>query len=184
MDWRSLPSDSKLHNLIFYRVAEANPEMDMDELYESTSRFVKEFDIYIGSQSATVQYGVIDGEVMSLFAHGACTLIAYALAQRTGLPIALWTSSEGEDRWSGHAALLVGPETVLDIRGVHSFDEVAAYYARYGSALSAPQAVSVDEFLDAVVSDEKYRLDPMGFADELEQLLIEGYAETLVTEHL
>lgn len=61
---------------------------------------------------------------------------------------------------------------------------MAAYYARYGSALSAPQAVSVDEFLDAVVSDEKYRLDPMGFADELEQLLIEGYAETLVTEHL
>lgn len=184
MDWRSLPSDSKLHNLIFYRVAEANPEMDMDELYESNSPFVKEFDIYIGSQSATVRYGVIDGEVMSLFAHGACTLIAYALAQRTGLPIVLWTSERDEGGWSGHAALLIGPETVLDIRGVHSFDEVTAYYARYGSALSAPQTVSVDEFLEAVVSDERYRLDPMSFADELERLLIEGYAETLASEHL
>lgn len=184
MDWRSLPSDSKLHNLIFYRVAEANPEMDMDELYESNSPFVKEFDIYIGSQSATVQYGVIDGEVMSLFAHGACTLLAYALAQRTGLPIALWTSDKSEGGWSGHAALLIGPETVLDVRGVHSFDEVAAYYSRYGSTFSKPQTVGVDEFLEAVASEEKYRLDPMAFVEELEQLLIEGYAEKLATEHL
>lgn len=184
MDWRRLPEDSKLHSLIFYRVAEANPEMGMDELYDSTSRFVQEFDIYIGSQSATVQYGVIDGEVMSLFAHGACALLAHQLSKRTELPIALWTSSEEDGGWAGHAALLIGPETVLDIRGVHSFDEVASYYSRYGAALSEPQTVSADGMLSVVASTDEYRENPMSFVDELEQLLIDGYVSDLIEKHL
>lgn len=183
MDWRRLPTDSKLHDLIFGRVAEANPELSLDELYESNSRFVQEFDIYIGSQSATVQYGVIDHEVVSLFAHGACALLAHELGKSTGLPIAVWTTVSAEKGWSGHAALLIGPETVLDIRGVHSFDEVASYYASHGSVLSAPQVVAVDEFIDLVASD-KYRADPMEYAEELERLLISGYAQQLRDSYL
>lgn len=183
MDWRSLPSDSRLHDLIFYRVAEANPEMGMDELYESNSRFVKEFDIYVGSQSATIQYGLIDSEVMTLFAHGACALLAYALHRITGLPIALWSSSAEDEKWSGHAALLIAPETVLDVRGVHSFDEVASYYQEIGSRFSEPQTVSLDAFLKTVASSEKYREDPLSFVDELEQLIIMDFAERLVKEH-
>lgn len=183
MDWRSLPSDSRLHNLIFYRVAEANPEMGMDELYESRSRLVKEFDIYVGSQSATIQYGVIDSEVMTLFAHGACALLAYALHRVTGLPIVLWSNPDKDASWSGHAALLIAPETVLDVRGVHSFDEVASYYQEIGSSFSEPQTVSLDAFLKTVASSEKYQKDPLSFVDELEQLLIMDFAERLVEEH-
>lgn len=183
MDWRSLPSDSRLHDLIFYRVAEANPEMGMEELYESRGRFVKEFDIYIGSQSATIQYGLIDSEVMTLFAHGACALLAYALHRVTGLPIVLWSNPDKDASWSGHAALLVGPETVLDVRGVHSFDEVTSYYEGYGSGVSVPQTVSLDVFLKTVASSEEYQQDPLSFVDELEQLLIMDFAERLVEEH-
>jgi hypothetical protein len=186
MDWRTLPSNSALHTLIFERVAEANPELSLDELYESSSRFVKEFDIYIGSQSATVTYGELDAEAISLFRHGACTLLALALHDRTGLPLVLFTSRdvEADGEWSGHAAVLAGPHTVLDATGLTSFAEVSEDYRRYGSGVSEARVVTRDEFLDVVTSDPDYREDPMSFVDELERLLIADYAVILEKKNL
>jgi hypothetical protein len=184
MDWRKLPSDTRLHALIFERVAEANPELTLDELYESTSWWVREFNIYVGSSSATAEYGVITPEVEVLFAHGACALLAHALHQHSGFPLIVWTSEDAApDSWRGHAAVLLDEETILDVRGVHSFEEVVAYYRGFGSTLGAPQVLSSEAFWKLTSSDSQVRADPYSFVDELEHLLIEEYAEQLLKEY-
>lgn len=171
-----------MHSLIFYRVAEANPEMSLDELYDSRSSLIQEFDVYFGSRSETVRYGVIDGAVTSLFGYGYCILLALAFHEKTGREFVMWTDGENTgSRWSGHVGVRVDDDHILDVFGITHHNEVAS---RYPSAkLGTPEVLTREEMLSRL-ADEKYRNDPWSFVDELERLLTFDYAERLVADHL
>lgn len=181
MDWRRIPKTDPLHDLIFYRVAEMNPDLSLDELYESRSPFVQEFDVYYGSRGDTFQYGEVDGAVESVFGYGFCSLMALALNERLDREFVLWTTdkSAGAQDWSGHVGVHLEDGRILDVFGISTYEEVARRY----SMLGEPEVVSREELLERT-SSEEYRNDPWSFVDELERLLTHDIAERLIARHL
>lgn len=184
MDWRRIPKTDPLHDLIFYRVAEANPDMSLDELYDSRSPFVQEFDVYFGSRGDTFQYGEVDGAVQSVFGYGFCSLMALALNERLGREFVLWTTDKdaGPRGWSGHVGVHLDDSRVLDVFGISTYEDVARRYSMFGE-MGEPEVVSREELL-ARTSSEDYREDPWSFVDELERLLTHDIAERLIAAHL
>lgn len=171
-----------MHGLIFYRVAEANPELSLDELYESRSSLIQEFDVCFGSRCETVRYGVIDGAVTSLYGYGYCILLALAFHEKTGREFVMWTDGEGTgSRWSGHVGVRVDDEHILDVFGITHHDEIVRRYptAKFGAA----EVLTREEMLSRL-ADEEYRTDPWSFVDELERLLTHDFAERLVADYL
>lgn len=184
MDWRRIPKTDPLHDLIFYRVAEANPEMGLDELYDSRSPFVQEFDVYFGSRGDSFQYGEVDGAVQSVFGYGFCSLMALALNERLGKEFVMWTTESGSEGrgWSGHIGVHLGDDRVLDVFGISTYEQVERRYA-FGGRVGAPEVVSREEMLNRM-ADKEYRGDPWAFVDELERLLTHDIAERLIATHL
>lgn len=183
MDWRRLPSDSELHRLALDRVSWANMDLSLDDIYDSHDRFIQELDVTFGSMAVTVRVGVIDSEVQTAFGHGACALMAYALHKEHGLPLVIWTGEGNQpDNWRGHAAVRVGPDSYLDIRGISTAADIADYYLPYSGKMGAPRDVTEAEFLDLVVGEE-YRSDVFSYVDRLEHLLTLDYANILVRDY-
>lgn len=145
---------------------------------EESGEFDGTIEVYFGSTSAELSLRDINGAAESIFGFGYCVLLAWAIHERTGLPLALFTSGNKEDGWSGHAAIQLDEETFLDITG----KTTAASIQRRYSGTAAAQIVSPEEFL-TITFDEEHRSDPLGFLGELERLVTEDFAEHIVELH-
>jgi hypothetical protein len=135
-----------------------------------------------GSRAATLTLGLIDAEANQLFAFGHCVILAWEIHLKTGLPLAVFTSSKASpERWSGHVALHLGGDRFLDIQGVSSLSEIHSRYASFGK-YGDFELMNDHDFKTLLVDTENYD-DPKRYLCELEQLLLEHFADLVIEEN-
>jgi len=154
-----------------------NPHMDLDELYDESPAAIE---VTFGSRMGSLTLGLVDQEAFSLFNHGYCGLFALSMHDKTDLPFVVFTAETDDDGWSGHAALLVDEDTILDINGAHSIHDVAKDFAELDGTYEVMDRAS----FTALIAKGKYRDDPYQFVDELEQLVLDDFAEMIVKRNL
>lgn len=69
------------------------------------------------------EYGAQD-----VFMRGACGYIAYALHEKTGLPVTVFTKDSTQKYWQGHVAIKMGPDKFLDISGFSDSADIRRYF--------------------------------------------------------
>jgi hypothetical protein len=156
-----------------------NSDWSIDEAYDESDGSIE---VNFGSTGATLKLRHIDSEAQTLFGYGHCALLALSMHDKTDLPFVVFTaeSKDSDDGWSGHAALLVGDGKILDIGGVHDIGDVEKKY----SALDGSYAVmDRAEFVKLIV-DEEYKENPYEFLGELEQFVLDDFAEFIVGQEL
>ena len=135
-----------------------------------------------GSRAVTLTLGLIDSEADSLFAFGHCAILAWEIHVKTGLPLAVFTSSKATpDRWSGHVAISLGDDRFLDIQGVTSSSSIYRRYSRFGD-YSDFELMSDQDFKSRIVDPANYD-DPKQYLCELEQLLLDHFADLVIEEN-
>lgn len=136
-------------------------------------------EVAFGSRPATLTLHQIDNEAVSLFSYGHCGLLAYAIHLKTGFPFAVFTSSKDENSWQGHVGLLVGENQILDITGVNTSQEIARTYHQLDGSFDV---LDVDTAVTFLFSEE-YRENPLSFVGELEQLVLDDFADFVISEN-
>ena len=68
-------------------------------------------------------------ENQELFSKGACGFFAYAVHEKTGLPLVVFTEDPKSDYWQGHVAVKISEGKFLDITGI---SDERTYESRYG----------------------------------------------------
>lgn len=145
---------------------------------EESGEFNGTIEVYFGSTSAELMLRDVDGGAESIFSHGYCVLLAWAIHERTGLPLALFTSTNEDSDWTGHAAIQLDEDTFLDITGKSTAENILKRFPRTNPV----QVVSPEEFINITV-DEANQADPLGFLEELERLITEDFADHLIELH-
>jgi len=174
MHW-SRSQNRRLRNLAEVQAFQFSPWMeDAEEESDGT------IDVCFGSQGATLMLRRIDSEAMSLFRQGHCAMLAWAMHLKTGLPFAVFTvDSNPEWGWQGHVGLLVGENQILDIAGVNTAESIASGFKGMESSF---QVLDADEFKQLIVGEE-YHNNPLDFLCELEQLVLDDFADFVLAEN-
>jgi hypothetical protein len=171
--WRDI-TNPRFYRLALDRAYEIYPDMeDAHDEHDGT------IEVILGSRGASLTLRLVDGEAISLFAYGHCVLLAYAIYEKTNLPLIVFTNETAEGAgWHGHAGISLGDDKILDITGICSEDEI---HNRYGK-LSEGKIMSAEEFKKLVV-DPAYVENPFSFLDELEQFVVKDFADHLISEY-
>jgi len=173
--WRHIP-DRALRNEAENRALRFNRDMEDAELEHDGTITVN-----FGSTGADIMLRRVDDEVFGLFLHGYCGLLAWAIHQRTGLPLAVFTGrAPTESAWAGHAAVVVGEDKFLDINGIQS---AANIHAAFPGKLRADYALVTPEEFAALIVEPQHRVDPLSFLEPLERYIVEDFAEYLVSQN-
>ena len=169
--WRDA-SNNRLRRLAEERAYEIEPQMDDAETEHDGT-----IQVYFGSSCDEIRLG-LTSSATSIFKYGYCVLLAYAIHLKTDLPLFLFTSTTKETGWSGHAGV-INPETnkFIDIQGTHEIANVRNSFPN----IDEGHEVTREEFLNLVISEE-YRDEPFGFLDELEQLIVDHFADLVIEE--
>jgi hypothetical protein len=138
-------------------------------------------DVQYGSRGGTVILRNVDEGAEATFLNGACVSLAWAMHVRSGLPFAVFTAEKTREneRWTGHVGLLTEDNQILDITGTRSAKDVARNF----KGLSEDYTVMDAEQLKAALIDEKYHKDPLKHHGELEQLVVEDFAQFILEEN-
>lgn len=173
--WRDV-EDPRFYRLALDRAYEVYPDMhDAHDDHDGT------IEVIFGSTGACLTLRLVDNDAISVFAYGHCVLLAYAIHEKTNLPLIVFTDEQGKyEGWHGHVGISLGEDKILDITGVCSEDEIRR---RYGK-VSKGQLMSVDDFKATVISDSAYAENPMSFLDELEQFVVKDFADHLIKEYI
>lgn len=123
-----------------------------------------------------------DEETQELFTKGACGYIAYALQQKTKLPILVLTDDSTSDYWQGHVALKLGEDSYLDISGVATLDELRSYHRLYGRNFSSHETTDDESFKESMgIKPDVGVYDSL---NELERALLERYSRDLIRDYI
>jgi hypothetical protein len=167
-----------IQDMKFYRLAEARAYYTTPYLEDAHEEQDGTIDVYFGSTGASITLRLTDGDAIGLFAYGYCGLLAYAIHKKTGLPLIVFTNTEDKtDGWSGHVGILVGEDQILDIAGINSEDEIRSRYR--SSKLSAGVLMAENDFVKLTFAEEN-QSDPLGFVEELEQYVVNDFADYLI----
>jgi len=159
-----------------HRACLVEPHLSLDEIWDEHDGTIE---VTFGSTGSTLMLRSTGHDAYSLFAYGYCAMLALALHDHAGYPLVLFTTSSGHsERWSGHAAVQLDSDQVLDITGRRSHAEVHGEYRTVGPA----EVLTRAEFIERTVEIE-YRHDPYRFVEELERFVLRDFAEYLVQEH-
>ena len=169
----SNPRLKELAREMAWKFADINVD-DIDEESDGT------IELEFGSTGAQLYLRRIDQESLAIYGNGYCGMLAWAMHEKTGLPFAVFSAPNPQNRWHGHAALYIDDDTILDINGVHKISDVADQYSELDGSFDV---MGADEFSKLVVS-EKYEDAPMEFLGELEQLVTRDFAEFIVARDL
>jgi len=170
----------RLRELALNRILEEDYDMSIDDAYKSRNAPIG---VVFGSRPAILTLRLIDDEAKGLFGRGHCALLALSMHDKTDLPFAVFTEPEDDsyqDGWTGHAALLVDDDHILDIDGIHPIADVARKFSNLDGSFTV---MDREQFVNTVVEQEE-RADPYGFIDELEQLVLDDFAEFIVETEL
>jgi hypothetical protein len=175
MHWRDIP-DRALRSEAEDRAWRIYPNME-DAEYDHDGTIETNF----GSTGATITLRKFDEESFGLFGYGYCALLAWAVHQQTGFPLAVFSAPDAdESNWSGHAAVMIGEDQFLDFGGVHTD---AYIHEKYRNQLAPGyRIVSAEEFAQLIVEDE-YRHDPLSFVEDLERFIVEDFAAFIVRHY-
>lgn len=121
-------------------------------------------------------------ETQEIFSKGACGYMAYALHEKTRLPIVVFTADPQESYWQGHVAVKIGENRFLDVTGVSSASD---YANRYGLDESKYSVEEVNE-------DSRFReimgLPSTGSAytklNDLEKAILDRCAKDIVRDYI
>lgn len=172
--WRNA-ANPRLRELALRQAWRFNSDMEDPEMEHDGS-----IDTVFGSTGATITLRAVTGEgAYTAYMNGHCTMLAYALHERTGLPFYQF-SVPGRDKtgWVGHVALSLGDNMILDIMGVRSIAEVLADFPH----MEAVGEMNATEFKSLLIGDA-WKDDVLSYLDELEQLVTEDFADWLVEEN-
>jgi hypothetical protein len=173
--WRRIP-DAALRREAMNRAQRFNRGMEDVELEHDGTITVN-----FGSTGADIKLRRFDDEVFALFLHGYCGLLAWAIHQRTGLPLAVFTGrAPTESSWAGHAVVMVGEDKFLDITGVQSAANIHAAFP--GKLRPEYSLVTPDKFA-ALIVEPQHRADPLSFLEPLERYIVEDFAEYLISQN-
>ena len=78
-------------------------------------------------------------ETQEIFSKGACGYMAYALHEKTGLPIVVFTDDPDQSYWQGHVAVKLGEDKFLDVTGISSTSDYATRYGLNASKYSVEE---------------------------------------------
>lgn len=167
MHWRNA-TDPELRRLASYNAMTCFPEAE--DVYEDQ---YDELNLCFGSTGLSMRLGVFDDEARTAYMHGACILLAWALAKvmnRSPAQYLVVTIDETYG-WSGHVALMLDSKTVVDFEGMRSVDAVLnGYRTRLGHEI-----LTAEELVQTHV-ESSYRHDPMTYVDDLERLVTMDFA--------
>jgi hypothetical protein len=172
--WRNIENDT-FRGLARDAAYDSYPDM-MDAEREHDGSI----DAVFCSASANVRLRDMSGEIRSVFMNGYCGLLAWAIHQRTGLPLAVFTSTEipfGD--WAGHVAIKLGDDEFLDFTGIRT---EASIRSEFRGLEDGHKEMGADEFCNLIV-DEGYRADPLSLFCDLERFITEDFAEFIITTH-
>lgn len=167
---------TRLQNLLY----DAYLAMDMDEeeAYASARSNGKGqvVDVVLGSSWVEVTTSIEDGLTQQAFIHGACGWLAGAVFEKTGFPLVRLTSPRATPtHWRGHWALRVDEGSYLDARGLIGEAELLEPFTGDASTWTREEGAHLYQQILAEVAGGHATAN----LDELEQLLIAGYAEQL-----
>ena len=131
------------------------------------------------NMDATFDYN--SPETMNVFTHGACGYLAYALREKTGLPVTMFTHDTSSKYWQGHVAIKLGEDEYLDVTGVTN---LASIRREYGNG-SKP--FGVEDFDDTEAYARKIKGPEGDFYAELgdlEKAILDRVSRDIVRDFL
>jgi len=173
--WQSLPNGDMKTEAMARAEETALNEYDTYEDFENNHDGSIELDFY--GQCASVTLRNIDSEVIGLYRHGMCSLLAYGLSEITDAPIVVFTSPDTGQGWQGHAGLAAAGDQVLDITGFQSYEDVKNDYPD----TAEPVIMSSAEFLDLISTAGE---DPFESLEDLERMVTMDFAEYVLSQHV
>lgn len=81
-----------------------------------------------------------------IFSKGACGYFAYALHERTKLPLVVFTENPDNSYWEGHVAVKLGDDKFLDVTGVCSVADYERRYGLHAGKYTVENMCSVEQF--------------------------------------
>lgn len=132
-----------------------------------------------GSRTANLTLREINSEAVNIFGWGYCTLLALAVHDITGFPLALFTKTLVGEDWKGHATVQITDCLFLDITGLNSVENINK---KYGMATN-PKLVSREEYCSTIATGE-HVTNPFSFIRPLEQKIVKDFAALVVKEYL
>jgi len=109
----------------------------LSQLTKSKRKHVNEngdFYVLVGNTGGEVNLSNSDeAETMRIFRRGSCLVFAYATSLVTGFPVAIFTASEPNEAWAGHAAVQLPTGEFFDIAGVTTQGEIRRYFGLSGA---------------------------------------------------
>jgi hypothetical protein len=172
--WRNAKSQ-RLRDLAMWSAYECYPEMvDAECEHDGT------IEVIFGSQGACLTLRSLDAEATRLFTFGHCAILAWGIHEKTGLPLAVFTSQNTEKNgWSGHVAVQLSDGNLFDVQGITTAEEIAS---RYRTLDGTFRIVDDEEFKDLIV-DAANRDNPENYLCELEQLVLADFVDFIVTSN-
>jgi hypothetical protein len=169
MHWRKI-SDRTLRAEAMNRAARFNRHLDdIEEEHDGS------IEVAFGSTGASITLRKLDEGTFTIFSSGYCTFLAWAIHERTGLPLAVFSAPSSENEgWFGHATIMVGEDRFLDIDGIHS---AARIQERYQNKLNPGYEIMEAADYVKLIVQEKNQHDPLSFVDDLERFIVEDFAE-------
>jgi len=129
------------------------------------------------NMDATFDYN--SPETTNVFTRGACGYLAYALREKTGLPVTMFTHDTSSKYWQGHVAIKLGEDEYLDVTGITNLASIRREYG-HGS-----KPFGVEDFDDTEAYARKIK-GPEGdfYADlgELEKAILDRVSRDIVRD--
>lgn len=121
-------------------------------------------------------------ETQKLFTKGACGFLAYALHEKTGLPITIVTADPKTPYWQGHVALKLGEDRYLDVTGVCTMDEFVQRYELEKAKFTVEDITTPKDFMKAMgVADDKDIYANLG---DFEKAILERISRDLARDYI
>lgn len=106
---------------------------------------------FVHNMDATFDYN--ESATQRVFTKGACGYLAYALREKTGKPVTVFTSDSDSEYWEGHVALKLSDDEYLDVTGIRTLQDIQREFSQPGKRFS------VDDFHDDGAYKDKMKLD-------------------------
>lgn len=124
------------------------------------------------------EYGAQD-----VFMRGGCGYIAYALHEKTGLPVTVFTKDSTEEYWQGHVAIKMGPDKFLDISGFSNAADIRSYFGFNGDENFTMHDVDNDADLRKALGVEP-KDDVYKDLAPLERAMLKRYTRDIIRDYI
>lgn len=135
---------------------------------------------FVHNEDCTFDYN--DPETVKVFTRGACGYLAYALREKTGLPVTIFTSDTTASYWSGHVALKLDDDRYLDVNGVNSLADIQNEFGKDAKNFGIADFHDSAQYASEIgVPEGREVYQPLG---DLERAILDRVSRDLVRDFL